>query len=159
MKRGLRFGAYTRPESRESLFLELVKEPLDENATQGLICSMDLMQTFLDASYTLGINPLQGLRKAFPRLEWVYHGSSKTRHLSSIIHDSDLVWKLRWDEDGPAPWQILEDFELVTATRIDCISHKLRRFWVGGSLNTDNPQEIEKRVSFVLTHGAMPVKA
>ena len=110
---------------------------------------MEDIQRLLDVSYSLGINPLNGLRKVLPQYQWrFYRIRNEERyegHVKEVVSKSDFVWRIWYDED---------DFQLVTATKLDrAIDERQRNFWVG----SNKAHCFVEEVAFAEEFGGTPV--
>ncbi len=90
------FGDESEKELHRRFFevMEGREDPLKEYILPDIL---DKVQSVLDACYSLGVNPLMPLRRAFPYM-WEYHRVSDPRQVRSIVTNSDFVWRAGGDD-------------------------------------------------------------
>ncbi len=122
---------------RQALEVGSFPGPNPEEAEEGgLVASMHSIQMYLDASYRMGVNPLEGLRAILPDATYEWKWALWTPDLSPVIighrvDSADFIWRV----DG----YMDEEVEIVTAERRGGRSTLPKQwFWLDNSPRTAN---------------------
>jgi hypothetical protein len=125
-------------ESKTALFKTMEEGEYKGDTLQNV---MEDIQDFLYASYSLGINPLKGLRGILPQYSWKYCHLDNHQQIKDVIAGSDFIWRIWHTDDG---------FQLVTATKLDRVKY-LRCFWA------ETKKDQGDQISFIESFGGDPV--